>query len=122
MRTIVKIWGAWTAAIAVALGAFGAHAWKASLLAMQRMDTFETATKYQMYAGLGLLMAGHLGSDGPWAKWAWRALVLGSLVFPGTLYLLIGTGQTFWGAITPIGGLGLILGFVFLAIDLKKSA
>lgn len=103
--------GALLAAIAVALGAFGAHG-LADVLTVERLATFETAVRYQMFHALGLLAVAALGQEAvraaPW-------LLAGSLVFSGSLYLLVFTGAGWWGAVAPVGGLLQIAGWLILA-------
>jgi uncharacterized membrane protein YgdD (TMEM256/DUF423 family) len=110
-------WGSLVCAIAVALGAFGAHAWKDYLISIQRLDTFETASKYQMYGGFALLIVGifqnQLASRS--LKIAGYLFLIGSIIFPGSLYLICITQQKVFGAIAPIGGLTYILGFLLIA-------
>jgi uncharacterized membrane protein YgdD (TMEM256/DUF423 family) len=109
--------GGLSGAISVALGAFGAHALQ-SRLSPERLETFETGVRYQIYHALALLgtafAAVHWpGSSLPWiAGWAF---VAGTLLFSGSLYLLVFSGKRWWGAVTPFGGLAFILGWLFLA-------
>ncbi|MES2304720.1 MAG: DUF423 domain-containing protein [Gemmatimonadota bacterium] len=113
-RTAATI-AALSAAIAVALGAFGAHALKDRLDARD-LATFETAVRYQMYHAFALFAAAWVlargGSGAGNAAWAFLA---GSIIFCGSLYLLVGTGQRWLGAVTPLGGLAFILGWLLLA-------
>ena len=107
--------GALSAAIAVTLGAFGAHALK-SRLDPRDLETFETAVRYQMYHAFALLAAGWVIARGaPGAANAAWAFVAGSLIFSGSLYLLVATGQRWLGAVTPLGGVAFILGWLLLA-------
>ena len=98
------------------LGAFGAHALKASS-SPKMLDIFETGVRYQMYHGLGLLALA-------WAIDRWpekglrqsaRLLLAGVVLFSGSLYLLVLTEARWLGAITPIGGVALIAGWVLTA-------
>jgi uncharacterized membrane protein YgdD (TMEM256/DUF423 family) len=97
----------------VAAGAFGAHALRARL-SPELLATFETAARYQMYHALAIVLAAL--AYGRWAGhhalWAGWAFVIGSAVFSGSLYLLTLTGTRWWGAITPIGGVTLLVGWV----------
>lgn len=106
-------------ALAVAIGAFGAHAWKDYLVSIQRLDTFETAAKYQMYGGFALLIVGILQNQiaSKSLNIAGYLFILGSIIFPGSLYLICITQQKVFGAIAPIGGLAFILGFLWIAIQ-----
>jgi uncharacterized membrane protein YgdD (TMEM256/DUF423 family) len=108
--------GSILAGLGVVFGAFGAHALKASL-SPQMLSTFETGVRYQMYHALGLLALA-------WAisRWPERRLVpaawfllAGTVVFSGSLYLLVLTGARWFGAITPFGGVALIAGWALVA-------
>ncbi|GAB3710069.1 DUF423 domain-containing protein [Mariniluteicoccus flavus] len=111
------ITGALLAALGIAFGAFGAHGLK-DLVTPERLATFETGVRYQMYAALGLLALGAMGGQrrAPWF------LVAGAAVFSGSLYLLVATGIGWLGAITPIGGVLLIVGFALAALDAARRA
>jgi len=112
-------------ALAVGLGAFGAHGLEPILIQNGRLDTFETAVSYHFYHTLGLLGLGILAMIKP--EWkglslaAW-GMLLGILIFSGSLYILSLTGITWLGAITPIGGVGFILGWLALAYAVLKNA
>ena len=100
--------------LAVGLGAFGAHSLEALLVQNGRLDTFQTAVNYHFYHTLALFGIGVLASVKPdwkgisFAAWS---MVLGILIFSGSLYVLSLTGITWLGAITPLGGLAFILGW-----------
>ncbi len=101
-------------ALAVGLGAFGAHSLEALLIQNGRLDTFQTAVNYHFYHTLALLGIGVLASVKPdWKgiSFAASSMVLGILIFSGSLYVLSLTGITWLGAITPLGGLAFILGW-----------
>ncbi len=119
--------GALFGALAVTLGAFGAHALKASLEAANRLDTFETAVKYQFYHALALVLIGFMlrGQDGEaakWLSWSGYSFIGGILIFSGSLYAICFTGITRFGATAPIGGLLMILGWIFLLLAAGKLA
>ena len=110
-------------AIAVMIGAFGAHALKNMLESSGHFDTYETAVKYQFYHSLALLAVGLAMSqlhskNFEYAGWAF---IIGILLFCGSLYLLCFTGITKFGAITPIGGLAFIAGWLLLALGFYKG-
>ncbi len=111
-------------ALAVGLGAFGAHGLEPILIQNGRLDTFETAVSYNFYHTLCLLGLGILAMIKPdWkglslAAWG---MFLGILLFSGSLYILSLTGITWLGAITPIGGVGFILGWLALAFAVLKN-
>jgi uncharacterized membrane protein YgdD (TMEM256/DUF423 family) len=115
-------WNIWMAVaaingfISVAAGAFGAHALRPKL-GERHLDIFETAARYHMYHALALIAVAWLLSRG--TTWqttaaAWCFLV-GMVIFSGSLYALAVTGIDKLGAITPIGGVSLMLGWFFLA-------
>jgi len=119
--------GALFGALAVALGAFGAHALKAMLTASNRTDTFETAVKYQFYHALALVVVGLLMKVGDQnvqklLNWSGYAFIGGILIFSGSLYAICFTGITKFGATAPIGGLLMILGWVLVLIAGGKLA
>ena len=108
--------GALTGALAVILGAFGAHALRARL-SPGDLEIYETGVRYQMYHAFALLAAAWLiARNAPRAGTAAWLFVAGIVVFSGSLYLLVATGQRWWGAVTPVGGLCLIAGWLLLAL------
>lgn len=106
--------------VSIVLGAFGAHALKAHLSA-DRLASFETGVKYQMYHGLGLLLLAILTKhiQLPWERIR-KVLTIGVVFFSGSIYLLalqsiLGVKYgAFIGPITPIGGLFLMIGWGFV--------
>jgi len=113
------------AGLGVIFGAFGAHALKASL-SPKMLDTFETGIRYQMYHGLGLLALAWAISRWPERRLvpaAWL-LLAGTVVFSGSLYLLVLTGARWFGAITQFGGVALIAGWglVFWRLVSKRES
>ena len=115
--------GALSALVAVAAGAFGAHALR-ERLAPDLLAVFETGARYHMYHALALLAAAWAigrwpGSAPVTAGWLF---VAGTLVFSGSLYLLALTGQRWLGAVAPLGGLAFILGWAALAWAALRGA
>jgi uncharacterized membrane protein YgdD (TMEM256/DUF423 family) len=114
-RTFFVI-GAVFGALGVVAGAFGAHALKARLTP-EMLAVFETGVRYQLVHALGLLAVGW--AAGRWTSWAVRAagwlFVVGVFLFPGSLYAMCLTGVRALGAITPIGGVAFIAGWLLLA-------
>lgn len=105
--------GAVLAALAVALGAFGAHALEGHLTP-QRMATWDTAARMHLVHAVALVA---LGAAGDRVSGVGPALLLaGTVVFSGTLYALCLTGVGVLGAITPIGGVSLVAGWVMIAV------
>jgi uncharacterized membrane protein YgdD (TMEM256/DUF423 family) len=102
--------------IAVALAAFAAHGLKARL-APEVLATFEVGVRYQMYHALALLAVAWACTrwPGTLANGAGWLFVAGTLVFSGSLYLLALTGEKWLGAITPLGGLAFLAGWICLA-------
>ncbi|HEY4320001.1 MAG TPA: DUF423 domain-containing protein [Gemmatimonadales bacterium] len=108
--------GALFGALAVILGAFGAHALQARLDAHD-LQTYETAVRYQMYHAFALFAAAWLISQRlPQAGRAAWLFLAGIVIFSGSLYLLVATGQRWLGAVTPLGGLCFIAGWIYLAV------
>ena len=108
--------GAVSGALAVALGAFAAHGLR-SRISADALAAFETGARYQMYHALALLaVAWALGRwPSAWTSAAGWLFVAGTILFSGSLYLLAVTGVRALGAITPLGGLAFILGWLALA-------
>lgn len=108
--------GAVSAAIAVALGAFAAHGLRARISA-DALATFETGARYHLYHALALLAVGWACTRWPsaWTGASGWLFVAGTVLFSGSLYLLAVTGVRALGAITPLGGLAFILGWLALA-------
>ena len=110
--------------VAVAAGAFGAHALEARL-APDRLAIFETAARYQMYHALALVGVAWAstalpGSENLTTAAGW-AFVVGMLIFCGSLYLLALGGPRWLGAITPIGGLAFLTGWALLGVAALRS-
>lgn len=118
MQKLALISGAIFGMLGVAIGAFGAHGLKAMLEANGRMDTFETAVKYQMYHALALLAVGILQQyfPGKLLNISTYGFVLGILIFSGSLYVLSLSGIRWLGAVTPIGGVAFIIGWACMAL------
>jgi len=108
--------------LAVAVGAFGAHQLRAMLNA-DDLATFEVGVRYQMYHALALIAVAWAASrwDSTLFVVAGWSFVAGILVFSGSLYFLVITGPRWLGAITPIGGVALIVGWVLLAWGALKG-
>ena len=106
--------GAINAGLAVAAGAFAAHGLRERLEA-RSLEIFETAARYQMYHALAMLLCAVLVTSGArTAGWLFQA---GIVVFSGSLYALALTDVKILGAITPLGGLAFLAGWVWLAIS-----
>lgn len=105
--------------LAVALGAFGAHALR-GVIGSQALGWWQTAVQYQMWHALAVLALGlsRLG----WAPLPAFVLAAGSLVFSGTLYVMALGGPHWLGTVTPLGGFAMICGWVLLAWRALRSA
>jgi uncharacterized membrane protein YgdD (TMEM256/DUF423 family) len=116
--------GALSGFLAVALGAFGAHSLRDRLSA-DMLQVFQTGVTYQMYHALALIGVGILLSrfsiDGsPWLTASGWLFVAGTVLFSGSLYALALTATSWLGAITPLGGVAFLLGWLALAIGLWR--
>lgn len=123
MQKILLISGAVLGAVGVGLGAFGAHALRPMLEASQRLDTYETAVKYQFYHAFALLVTGLLAYriESRLLTYAGYSFIGGTLIFSGSLYILCLSGIRWLGAITPIGGVLMIAGWVLMAWAVANS-
>ena len=108
--------------LAVIFGAFGAHALK-SHLSTEMIQIYKTGVEYHFYHALGLLLLGILAVTMPsvYLKWSAILLTAGIILFSGSLYALAVTGIKALGAITPLGGLSFIAGWIMLFISVWKK-
>lgn len=116
-------------ALAVALGAFGAHGLK-KLVPIDTVSTFETGVRYQMYHVFALLLVGMMYSNGSQKnlRAAGYCFLAGMLLFSGSLYLLTAlkatetVGLNGIGIITPFGGVFFIAGWLLMLVGFRKSS
>ncbi|MEK8132833.1 DUF423 domain-containing protein [Paenibacillus filicis] len=117
MQTFVML-GSILMFLAVALGAFGAHALKARLTP-DKMKVYETGVQYHIAHALGLLLLGLLADRLPEASLivtgGWF-LLAGVILFSGSLYMLSLTGKRIFGPITPLGGVAFLIGWVLVLV------
>jgi uncharacterized membrane protein YgdD (TMEM256/DUF423 family) len=108
--------GALFAFLGVAFGAFGAHALAATLQANGRVDTYETAVRYQMYHALALFLTAWLAEkwSGRYIRWAGWLFTAGIILFSGSLYILAILNVPLMGAVTPLGGAAFLAGWACL--------
>lgn len=117
------ILGAANAAVAVMLGAFGAHGLEGKL-SERMLEVYKTGVQYHMYHAIGLmvvgLLAGRLAGSGQlhWAGWL---MFIGIILFSGSLYALSTTGISKLGIITPFGGVAFIAGWVLFILAAAKG-
>lgn len=123
MERLFVMLGALSGAVGVGAGAFGAHALRARL-EPRMLEVFETGARYQMYHAIGLLAVAWVASRWPGSlstASGWL-FVAGTVLFSGSLYAMALTGVRVLGAITPIGGVCFIAGWVCLALAAAKGA
>ncbi|MCU7615275.1 DUF423 domain-containing protein [Chryseobacterium sp. GMJ5] len=126
MKTITLIFGAVYGMLSVILGAFGAHALK-KILSVERLESFETGVRYQMYAAFFLLIIGYiLKFDTSSQRWISIFMIAGTILFSFSIYFLslqdyLGVNLKFLGPITPLGGLLMIVSWGMLISILLKT-
>lgn len=113
-------------ALAVALGAFGAHALQPKLTAAGTLSTYQTGNQYHFYHALGLLLLGWLMQnkalrEAPPGLWSVRLIHIGIVLFSGSLYVLSVSQIKVLGAITPLGGVCFIAGWGLAAWACMKK-
>jgi uncharacterized membrane protein YgdD (TMEM256/DUF423 family) len=109
------------ACLSVVIGAFGAHALKNLLIQNQKQDIFETAVRYQFFHALAIICTGMLSYQFKVSlHLASSSFLIGILVFSGSLYILSITNIKWLGAITPIGGVAFIFGWLVLFWEVMK--
>jgi len=115
------VWGALSALVAVAAGAFGAHILRDRLPA-DLLAVFETGARYHMYHALALFVVAWASTQWPTTRvrLAGWLFVAGTVLFSGSLYVLALTGATWWGAVTPVGGALLLAGWATLALGVLR--
>ncbi|AFK01804.1 protein of unknown function DUF423 [Emticicia oligotrophica DSM 17448] len=115
--------GALLGAIGVMIGAFGAHALKPMLLASGRFETFETGVRYQFYHAIALILVGILSKNiqNKTISYSGYCLLSGVLIFSGALYTICFTGLNVFGAVAPIGGTLMVIGWLLLFWSVSKK-
>ena len=123
MQKFILLAAAVLGALAVMIGAFGAHGLKSMLEAEGRLDTFETAVKYHFYHTLAMLLIGMLlyHIHDKLLEYAGLSMLGGVLIFSGSLYILCLSGIRWMGAITPLGGLLMIVGWILLFVGVYRQ-
>ena len=115
--------GAINAFLAVALGAFGAHALKDRLTA-HYLEIWKTGVTYQMFHALGILAVASLvcrAAGSTLFNWSGWLMLIGIILFSGSLYALSLTGKGILGAITPLGGVAFLAAWILMIIGAVKN-
>ena len=122
MKHVLIAAGAVNAAVAVGCGAFAAHGLR-ERLAPRALEIFETGARYQMYQALGMLLCAVIAIGGgiAGARTAGWIMQAGIVLFSGSLYALALTDIKVLGAITPIGGLAFLAGWIWLAVSALRG-
>ena len=122
MKNPFIFWGAVNAAIAVGMGAFGAHGLR-EVLEPRMLEVFNTAADYQLWHALGLIAIGLAGASlgGRLPRIAGWLMFAGILLFSGSLYAMVLSGERMLGIITPFGGTAFIAAWVLLAIAASQG-
>lgn len=118
------ILGGINAALVVMLGAFGAHGLKAMLTA-DMLAVYQTGVHYHLFHALGLLAIGIVATqiaDSVWLKWSGWLMLIGIILFSGSLYVLSVSGLRWLGMVTPFGGVAFIAAWIVFVIAIAKSA
>jgi len=120
MKTWI-VFGSILTGLAILLGAFGAHALK-SRISPEDLAIFETGIRYHIYHSIGLILIGLLGFYFPHnlIDIPAKLFLLGISIFSGSLYLLVLTNTRWLGAITPIGGICYMIGWLLLAFNIYR--
>lgn len=117
------ILGGLLAALAVTLGAFGAHA-LTGMVSEARLATWQTGVEYHLFHSAGLILVGLTSDRYPGSamlRWSGWIMFAGVIVFSGTLYALVLMDMAWLGAVTPLGGASLIIAWLFYVVGVVKS-
>ncbi len=126
MKTFTLVIGGVYGLLSVILGAFGAHALK-KVLSVDKLQSFETGVRYQMYSALFLLIVGYiLKLETPSEKWISILMIAGTFIFSFSIYILSfsevsSVNFKFLGPITPVGGLMMIISWAMLIFYFIKN-
>jgi len=124
MNKTFLLLGSINAFLAVALGAFGAHGLR-SKLSDEMLAIYQTGIQYHMFHAVGLMIVGLVFqwiSNSSVMIWAGWSMAFGILIFSGSLYVLSISGLRWLGAITPVGGLGFLIGWLLFAYAVFKQS
>ncbi|HKJ04318.1 MAG TPA: DUF423 domain-containing protein [Geopsychrobacteraceae bacterium] len=121
---IFVLLGSLNALLGVALGAFGAHGLK-SKVAAEMLTVWQTGVQYHLIHALGLVLIGilcHLLPDAPLLRTSGWLMLVGTVLFSGSLYVLVLSGIRSFGMITPLGGVAFLIGWLLLALAAWRHA
>jgi len=123
MAKFYLLLGSINALLVVLIGAFGAHGLKARLT-VENMAIFQTGVQYHFYHAVGLILVGliawHIPTS-PHLRWSAWLMIMGIILFSGSLYALSITNIRWLGMITPVGGMAFIIAWLLLSIGIIKS-
>ncbi len=123
MAKFYLLLGSINALLVVLIGAFGAHGLKARLT-VENMAIFQTGVQYHFYHAVGLILVGliawHIPTS-PYLRWSAWLMIMGIILFSGSLYALSITNIRWLGMITPVGGMAFIIAWLLLSIGIIKS-
>jgi uncharacterized membrane protein YgdD (TMEM256/DUF423 family) len=122
MNTFFIQAGIFFAGLSVALGAFAAHALKPKI-SSEMLQVFEIGARYQMYHALSLILLGivMLNWKHSLLEWSGWCFMGGILLFSGSLYILSLSGIKAWGAVTPVGGILLLFGWILFGVGIFRG-
>ena len=123
MAKFYLVLGSINAMLVVIIGAFGAHGLKDRLTA-ENMAVFQTGVQYHFYHAVGLILLGLIALQipiSPYLRWSAWLMLMGIVLFSGSLYALSITNIRWLGMITPFGGMAFILAWLMLAIGIMRS-
>ena len=118
------ILGGINAALVVMLGAFGAHGLKARMT-VEMLAVYQTGVHYHLFHTLGLLAVGLVATqiaDSVYLRWSGWLMLVGIILFSGSLYVLSVSGLRWLGLVTPFGGVAFIAAWIVFVIAIAKSA
>jgi uncharacterized membrane protein YgdD (TMEM256/DUF423 family) len=121
---VFLILGGFNAALVVLLGAFGAHGLK-TRLSTEMLAVYQTAVHYHLFHALGLIVVGLVAtqiSDSAYLKWSGWLMLVGIILFSGSLYVLSMSSLRWLGMITPFGGISFIAAWILFVVAIAKSA
>ncbi len=124
MQKIILLIASALGAVAVMLGAFGAHSFKSILEANGTLETFNTAVKYHFFHTLAMILVALLMDRyaSKLLEYSAISMLAGIVLFSGSLYILALSGVTKWGAVAPFGGLAFIIGWVMLFAGVYRNS